>query len=131
MKRIISALLCAAMLASLTLVFASANNGNAVYTFNIDGTEYTVSFENSALTPEQQQIIAERLVGISEAPAQTYGLGCTLFGHDYITEIATVTVHNVSSTAPRCRRDTYEVKTCEDCDYYKQTFISSVPSYCC
>jgi len=131
MKRIISALLCAVMLASLTLVFASANNGNAVYTFNIDGTEYTVSFENSALTPEQQQIIAERLVGISEAPAQTYGLGCTLFGHDYITETATVRVHEVYSTSPRCENRTYEIKTCEDCDYYKQTLLYVERIYCC
>ncbi len=131
MKRIVNVLLCVILL--MTAGFAvSATGDNGVYNYEINGEEYTVSFEDESLSADTKQIIAESLVGLRDGSAQTYGLGCTLFGHDYITKQVSVIHHKVRTIVPRCDLKLYNVTICEDCDYIKsQTLYSTNSIDCC
>lgn len=131
MKRIISALLCIALL--MTAGFAvSATDDNGAYNYEIDGEEYTVTFADDSLSADTKQAIAESLVGLRDGSVQTYGLGCTLFGHDYIVKEAIVIHHRVRTITPRCDQLVYEVTICEDCDYIKeQKLVGTYSMYCC
>ena len=131
MKRIISVIMCFALLLSATSVVSAASEAS-VCEYVVNNVEYTVEFENNALSADKKQVIAEILVGLRDGSAQTYGLGCTLFGHDLITDTVYVTEHKVRTSIPRCLRHTYHVTHCEDCDYTKSTtLISSTSVNCC
>jgi len=131
MKRIICALMCFVLLIATSSV-VSASNETGVYEYEINGTEYTVEFEDENISPDKKEIIAETLLGLRDDSAQTYGLGCTLFGHDWVTKTVFVTEHKVYTTIPRCLRRTYDVTYCEDCDKTKeQTLFSTTPIDCC
>ncbi|MBQ3230446.1 MAG: hypothetical protein IJB49_05445 [Clostridia bacterium] len=130
MKKIISILICAFILMSATAFSASSDNG--VYEYEIDGTEYTVRFADSNVPAEKQELIARKLVGIDDESVQSRGLGCILFGHDYVYTSTSVVTHKVRSSSPRCRRDNYDITYCEDCDdYYEETLTSSTYIVCC
>ena len=131
MKRIISALMCVVLLLTAG-VAVSATGDNVAYNYEIDGVEYTVEFLNADIPSDTKQIIAETLVGLRDGSVQTYGLGCTLFGHDYVTEEIVVIEHRVRAAAPRCDRRAYDVTYCEDCDYIKEQELISVRGiFCC
>jgi hypothetical protein len=131
MKRIICALMCFVLLMATTSV-ASASNQSGVYEYEINNVEYTVEFEDKTISPEKMEMIAETLLGLRDNSTQTYGLGCTLFGHDWVTKGVFVTEHKKRTTAPRCLRHTYNVTYCEDCDETKETvLISSGYVDCC
>lgn len=131
MKRIISALMCLVLLcAAASSVSAAGDNG--VYRYEIDGVEYTVTFEDDSLSSETAEAIAETVVGLRDGSVHTYGLGCTLFGHDWAVKQAYVTQHKARANAPRCIRRTYDVTYCEDCDEIKeQLLVSSKYISCC
>lgn len=63
--------------------------------------------------------------------AITYGLTCTLLGHDIVcTSVSTIN-HKVRTTEPRCLKKTYDYEECTRCDYSKSTLIKSVYIFCC
>lgn len=127
MKRIICVLISMLILMTSACVFASALEENV---YVIDGIEYTVQFDDS-VPSEKQEIIAQALIGGDCCSAQPYGLGCTLFGHDYAYTTSTVVQHKIFPTAPRCVEYLYDVTYCEDCDYTEQTMIARNYIYCC
>ena len=131
MKKFISFLMSMLFVMTALCFVASAESVVNTYTFENEDTHYTVTFSGDGLSEEQQQIVAEKLVFGNDDSAQTYGLGCTLFGHDYAYTSVNVVTHKVASSQPRCREDTYEVKYCEDCDYMEETLIASSYIYCC
>lgn len=132
MKRIVSVLISFLILAMVLCGSVSAESTvNNTYTFETGDTHYTVEFFDNNLTKEQQKIVAEKLVMVEYDTNQTYGLGCTLFGHDYKYTTASVIRHKVRSSAPKCVKDMYDVTYCEDCDYTKQTLTGSINIYCC
>ena len=132
MRRIISVLISLFILASFVCTAVSAVGDGNTYVFETEDTHYTVVFTGGDdLTEEQERIIAEKLALGSDDGAQTYGLGCTLFGHDYLYKTAKVITHKVRTTSPRCKQDTYEIKYCEDCDYTEETLMSSKYITCC
>ena len=132
MKRIVSILICTLILMTALCVVASAEStGNNTYTFETEDAHYTVTFESNNLSEEQQRRVAEGLVFGRDDSAATYGLGCTLFGHDYIYETVRVITHKVRTTNPKCKEETYDVTTCEDCDYYEATLIDTRFVDCC
>ncbi len=131
MKKLTSLLICVLIIMSVATVAVSAVDNVNTYDYVVDGVEYTVEFTDSGLSEEKEAIIAERLVSGEEPSVQTYGLGCDLFGHDYVLVNVPVIVHKVNATAPRCREDIYRVLTCEDCDLYKTEIKSSSFIYCC
>ena len=115
----------------LCVIASAESNSNNTYTFETEDTNYTVTFDSNNLSEEQQKIVAEKLVFDNDDSTQTYGLGCTLFGHDYLYDTAYVITHKVRSSQPRCKEDTYDVKYCEDCDFMEETLINSKYIYCC
>lgn len=131
MKKIISILisLCIMMIV-LCVVAAAEGTGNSTYTFETDDAHYTVEFNDNNLTEQQQMHIAEKLVGTDDM-VQTYGLGCTLFGHDYKYTSANVITHKYRTSAPRCKKDMYNVTYCEDCDYTEETLTTTTYIVCC
>lgn len=132
MKKIISILISLLIVMAALCVVASAENSiNNTYTFETEEEHYTVTFNDDNLSEEQQEIVAQKLVFGSDDSAQTYGLGCVLFGHDYAYTSANVVTHKVAVSQPRCREDVYEVKYCEDCDFTEETWLYDKYIYCC
>ncbi len=131
MKKIISILMSILMIMSAMCIFASAaSEADNTYTCVIDGCEHTVIFEES-VPAEKQEMIAQKLIGIYDDSAQTYGLGCILFGHDYVYTQSSYITHKVKVYEPRCRKSTYDITYCEDCDYMEQTLVKTEYIYCC
>jgi hypothetical protein len=120
------------ILLTATASVASASNETSVYEYEINNVEYTVEFEDKSVSPEKMEMIAETLLGLRDDSSQTYGLGCTLFGHDWLTKTVFVTEHKVYTTTPRCLRHTYNITYCEDCDKVKEEkLVSSAYVDCC
>ena len=131
MRKTFSFLLALLAIMSVTVVVASASSEKAEYTYTIDGTEYNVEFMDTNASPEKQEMIALKLVGLYDGGAQTYGLGCVLFGHDLQYTTTNVVKHKVRTAQPRCLQETYEIEYCEDCDYSKSTLLYSKYINCC
>ncbi len=131
MKKIISVLTCLFILMTAFCAVASAESAGNTYTFENGDTRYTVEFPDGDLAEEKELLIAERLVYGSDDSASAYGLGCTLFGHDYLYKTVFVVEHKVSASAPRCKRNVYDVKYCEDCDFTEETLKAYEYIYCC
>ena len=96
--------------------------------------DLTVFFEdNSALSAEQKQFIADKIVSgspIVDDEVSTYAW-CWLTGHDIISEIVYAVEHKVRSESPRCYKKTYNVESCEKCDYMEYELISEIYHVCC
>lgn len=131
MKKYIHVLTWFLMLLTVTTVWASATETNKQYTYQTDDTEYTVEFIETTLSVEQQEQVAYRLVYAEDSGAQTYGLMCTLFGHELTESKVGVITHKVYTYAPRCKREIYNVTICENCDYQTQTLYSTSYIDCC
>ena len=119
------------MMTALTIVASASGENPTTYTYETEDTEYTVTFSDSTAPQEKQEAIARKLIGIDDSSAQTYGLGCTLFGHDYLYDTVHVVTHKLRSSAPRCKQDTYHVTSCEDCDYFEEELVATTYIYCC
>lgn len=119
------------IITALTVGAAASGESTTTYTYETEDAEYTVVFSNSSMPAEKQEAIARRLIGIDDSSIQTYGLGCTLFGHDYLYDQANVITHKVKATAPRCKSQSYNITYCEDCDYYEEQLVSVIYIYCC
>ena len=127
MRKTICFLISMLIMMTSACIFAGASNEN-VYVIN--GDEYTVQFEDN-VPAEKQEIIAQTLIVGEDTTVQTYGLGCTLFGHDYAYTTATVVQHKIFPNSPRCVKRTYDVTYCEDCDYTEETLIATTYIHCC
>lgn len=128
MKKVLSIFLACVCLAYCCISVSATDAKETVITVN----NVDVIFDSSSsLTPEQQQIIATFLVN-GESNIQPYGLICNLLGHNSSTEIVTSITHCVSSTAPRCLREKWEIVSCSRCgDIIEQTRLNYALIYCC
>lgn len=124
---------------SLVLVFVSIFSAMSISAYAEDTTENTVTvtvngveFVFDADTSEdfRNKAIAHHF-SHGDNSATTYGLTCTLFGHKLESSVITTVTHKVSSTAPRCLRETYDTEACTRCDYANATLISATYIYCC
>ena len=132
MKKILSVLITVLILmTAMTVYSAAAGEDAATYSYQIDDTEYTVKFTDNDIPAEKQEMIAQKLVGLDDSSVQTYGLGCVLFGHDYLYKTVYVITHEAKTYRPRCKEDTYDVKYCEDCDFTEETYLGTVFIDCC
>lgn len=66
-----------------------------------------------------------------EDDAQTYGITCTLLGHDIEKTTTYVITHNARTSDPKCLKKTYNVDTCTRCDYASKTLLKQEYIYCC
>lgn len=134
MKKLIRILSIVLVLLSVTTVCAAASEEpTAALEYEIGDTEYTVAFYDNTLTSEEQNEIAQKLLGIhSDSGIETAGLLCDLFGHSFgNAKTVSVTEHKVRATSPRCLITYFEVTTCSACGEQNQETISSSYIYCC
>lgn len=132
MKKVLSILTSMLILMTTMCFWATATSAsNSTHTYETEDSVYTIEFNDNNLSLEEQKTVVAKLMGLDEDYAQTYGLGCTLFGHDYKYTSVNVITHKYRSSAPRCKKDMYDVKYCEDCDYTEETWTSSAYIYCC
>lgn len=126
MKKII------AFIMAITLVFSAMSiSVYAEDTSEISVTVNGIEFIFEAGTSEE--FIDKFIVDYfnPEDNAQTYGITCTLLGHDIETTTTFVVTHNASASAPRCLKKTYHVDTCTRCDYASKTLMKQEYIYCC
>ncbi len=130
MKRILFALLAAEMLISSACYTASADGGNS-YEYVVDGTEYTVVFPTDNLSPEEQQRVAMKVIGM-DGGVQTYNATCNTYGHNYgPVDYLYVYTHKLNKYHPRCLLDICSIQTCARCGYDLITNVSSNFVVCC
>ena len=98
---------------------------------NVDKHEnITIEFHDEISNEARERVIAH-FYGEEENVIGARGITCTLFGHKLETGTTSVVTHKVSSTAPRCLRETYDYEICSRCDYSEYTFLYSEYIYCC
>ena len=130
MKKILSVFLALTLcVLSAALITSASENSTVVIT--TDDAEYTVEFENTNLSQEQREAVAHNLVFGKDDTVQTYGLMCTLFGHNTEENMVSVITHKVKTTSPRCKREMYAVTTCSRCDYQEQEYVGTSYISCC
>lgn len=130
MKKILSVFLALTLFALSATLLTSATE-IPIVVITTDDAEYTVEFENTNLSEEQREAIAHNLVFGEDDTVQTYGLMCTLFGHNTEENKVSVITHKVKTTSPRCKRETYNVTICTRCDYQEQELTSTSYIVCC
>ena len=125
MKKTLSMLLAVITLVSLTVLPASAEVGAH--------EEIEVIIHNQDMDAETKAKIVDFYTNPESADeiASTYGLTCTLLGHDYEYSDVTTITHKARATAPRCLKKTYNHGVCSRCDAQTNTLRSSVYIACC
>ncbi len=115
----------------LAVNIAASSSGNGVYEFADKNIVVTFE-ENSTLTAEEQQIVAERLVyGAPEDDGASTYAWCWLTGHDYKYDVVSIIYHEARPESPRCLQDTYDVETCTKCDHLQEELLTRVYILCC
>ena len=105
--------------------------GGGTYEF-VDEDKVVIFEENSALTEDEQQFVAERLVYGSpeDSGIQTYAW-CWLTGHNFVYDTVTVVTHKKKAESPRCYEEIYNVETCTKCDHLEEELIGFGYIVCC
>lgn len=94
--------------------------------------EIEVIIENDELSDEmKEKIIAYYTDDNHDDDSTTYGLTCTLLGHDIETTITATVTHKARTTSPRCLKKTYDHDACTRCDYQKATLRTTEYIVCC
>ena len=127
MKRIIARIMAVISLFCVMSVSAVAE-GEGTVTITVNETEFIFDVETTE--DFRDKFIANYFNGEDDG-ATAYGLTCTLFGHKIESTTVAAVTHKVLSTAPRCRREIYDVDTCTRCDYTKSTLKTSSYIDCC
>jgi hypothetical protein len=117
---------------SISLAFAlsfSSFASNKTYVYEYDNI--TVVFdETTPFSLEQRKNIADKIVNGTENTA-TYGLWCTLFGHDYVEDTVMTITHCVNDTQPRCLEEYFDIGECSRCGDTYANRISYGYITCC
>ncbi len=128
-KKILSVIFAIAMLVSIFTI--PANAANTVETETHEHIEIII--QNEDISEEtKEKIIAFYSNGGDECEGTTtYGLTCTLFGHELETSLTTTVTHKARTTSPRCLKNTYNYKACTRCEYENSSLLSSTYIVCC
>jgi len=127
MKKIVLIFLAAICATSFCTHISASNENPSI--ISIDSVDILFS-ENSTLSYEEKQIIAEALL-IDSPDAQAYNLLCNLFGHKNTTENVTTLTHCARATAPRCLEEEWQVTSCSRCGNTETTRIAYGYKNCC
>ena len=126
MKKVISLILSLCFILSLGVIPSSAEEA-------VETNDVTIIIHNENISEETK----EKLIAFYSDPeaqtnnATTYGLTCTLFGHDIESSMTTVITHKVRTTTPRCQQKKYNYESCTRCDYENSTLLSTAYIDCC
>ncbi len=125
MKKAFSMLIAVITLVSLTVLPASAEVGAH--------EEIEVIIHNQDMDAETKAKIVDFYTNpeSQDEEASTYGLTCTLLGHNYEYTTVTTVTHKASATAPRCLQKIYNHGVCTRCDSQTNTLKNSSYIYCC
>lgn len=130
MKKIIAIILAAASVFSLATFSASAESADENTTVIVRGNvEYI--FEAGVSEDHINSFIESCENEHGDEEASTYGITCTILGHNLETSTVVSTHHKAYDTDPRCVRRLYEVSTCTRCDYSTQRLMSTQYISCC
>lgn len=130
MKKLLILLAMTTFVAFALPLFVNAFAVQNELDYEIGENHYTVIFEGE-LSEGKKDIIAKRILGIEVETAEPYGLMCTLFGHNYEETTAVIITHKARTSAPRCKREIYQVKVCSRCDDTVYTLDTRDYIYCC
>lgn len=130
LTKILVLLILTVIVASVLPLLVNASDLQNQLEYEMGETHYTVIFEDD-LSNEQKGLIAKRILGIDEGFVHSYGLMCTLFGHNYEETTAEIITHKVRTSAPRCLRERYRVQVCSRCDDMVYTLQSKTYISCC
>lgn len=130
MKKLIAIILAAASVFSLATFSASAENADEDTTVIVRGNvEYI--FEAGVSDDHINSFIESCENEHGDEEASTYGITCTILGHNLEASTVISTQHKAYETAPRCIKNIYKVETCTRCDYSKTTLMSTQYVFCC
>lgn len=125
-KRILALALTVAML--LCAFIMPTNAAKTVADENIE-----IIIENDDVSEETKAKIIAYYTNEEEQTddCATYGITCTLLGHNLETTRVSKITHKVRTTSPRCLKKSYDYETCTRCDYEESILLSSVYIICC
>lgn len=115
-----------AIVASLMTVATSVRGADTTKNDHVE----VIFSEDSVFSDEEKQMIKESIYG-NICKSETYGLKCTLFGHNYKSEITEVIRHKASETKPRCIKETHDFKVCSVCSDMTSTLLTQSYIDCC
>ncbi len=127
MKRIFAILLVLTLLACTCALPVSAKNT----TKEESEIEIVINDEVSEETKAKIERYFANGEPAEDDGATTYGLTCTLFGHNIKISSVSAVTHKVRATSPRCLKKTYDYEECTRCDYEKATLVCSEYIGCC
>jgi hypothetical protein len=122
-----------AILLALTLIICTCVLPASAKESIVNNTDIEIIIHNEV--SEETRAKIERYFA-SGKPAEddgatTYGLTCTLLGHNIkISSVSTIN-HKVRTSEPRCLKRTYNYEECTRCDYSKANLIDSEYIFCC
>ena len=125
-KKTLSLILAIAMLACMFIMPANAAEAEADENIEIIIVNQNISEETKAKAIAFYTNGGEEMEG-----SATYGLTCTLLGHNIESTTVSKITHEVRSTAPRCLKKTYCYDACTRCDYEKSTLVGNEYIFCC
>ena len=112
MKKLLAFLLTLLLFATFSLSAFAANEETFVYEIN----GITIIFdEHGAFDAATREVVAHKLAHDND-DTDTYGLWCTLFGHDYEQSGVSTITHCAQSIQPRCLQEFFVVQVCTRCE---------------
>lgn len=126
MKKISKLFFIICLFITMLITGLSVGAHDELYYYDIE----VIFQENSVFTDIEKDVIRKSFFE-EDKSNETYGLKCTLFGHDYKTEYVTVIQHKVREGNPRCKSEIYETQICEDCSDTQSTLFSWEYIECC
>ncbi len=124
-KRFISLILSLALFMGIFAIPTSASHVH-------ETEEFEVIIESDELSDEmKEKIIAYYTDDNHDDDTATYGLTCTLLGHNLETSVTHTISHKARTTAPRCLKKIYDHDACTRCDYQKATLRTTEYILCC
>ena len=112
MKKVFITLLTLLLLSTFSLSAFAVNE--EVYTYNI-GNMTIIFDEADTFDAATREAIAHKLANGNEH-ISSYGLLCTLFGHNYEEKAVTTVTHCVEPDQPRCLQECFIVQVCSRCE---------------
>ena len=119
------------MLALLILLCGVIIPANATEAEAHEHIEIIIVNENISEETREKAIAFYTNVGEEQEGSATYGLTCTLLGHNLEGTTLYKITHEARTTSPRCLKKTYNYECCTRCDYEISTLISQKYISCC
>ena len=119
------------IVALATLLCAVIIPANATEAHTNEHIEIYIENENISEETRNKIITFYSNGGEEQEGIATYGLTCTLFGHNLENSTVSTVTHKVRTTSPRCLKKIYAYESCTRCDYESSSLKTSSYIVCC